>query len=93
MKRRKGVLGLSMVILMVWVLVPIVWAQGVDKVNINKASVEQLMELKGIGQKYAEKIVTYRENNGPFQKPEDIVKVQGIGQRALEVNKDRIAVE
>jgi len=71
----------------------LVAAQEQGKININSASVEQLSELKGIGPAYAQRIVEYREKNGSFEKPEDILKVQGIGQKTLEANIDRIVVE
>ena len=46
-----------------------------------------------VGEKYAQRIVEYREANGPFEKPEDIMKVKGIGSKVWEANKDRIVVE
>ncbi|HHJ14021.1 MAG TPA: helix-hairpin-helix domain-containing protein, partial [Gammaproteobacteria bacterium] len=49
-------------------------------VNINKASAEQIADaLKGIGMAKATAIVEYRKKNGKFKKPEDIVKVKGVG--------------
>ena len=63
------------------------------KININTATVNELVELKRIGPKYAEKIVKYREANGPFQTAEDIMKVPGIGQKTWEMNKDRIVID
>ncbi|MCF0127849.1 MAG: helix-hairpin-helix domain-containing protein [Pseudobutyrivibrio sp.] len=50
------------------------------KVNINQASVKELMTLPRIGESKANKIVTYREENGGFSAPEDIMKVSGIGE-------------
>jgi len=61
-------------------------------VNINTATVEELVNLKRIGPSYAERIVQYREANGSFEKPEDIMKVPGIGLKTFEVNKDRITI-
>ena len=78
---------------MVMAMVAAVSAQNVEKININKASVSELMKLKQVGQAYAEKIVAYREKNGPFENPEDIMKVKGIGTKTYELNKDRIVVE
>ena len=65
---------------------------AMDKVNINTASVEQLMQLDRVGASYAQRIVEYREKYGPFQAPEDIMKVKGIGKKTWEANKDRIVV-
>jgi competence protein ComEA len=74
-----------------WVLP--VWATDAPKIDLNTASVEELMQLKGIGPKLAVRIIEYRENNGPFKQPEDIIKVKGIGPKTWELNKDRIATE
>ena len=68
-------------------------AQEQVKVNINKATVEELCFLKRIGPSYAQRIVDYREQNGPFEKPEDIMKVRGIGLKTFEANKDMITCE
>ena len=68
-------------------------AEEVQKININKASVEELTQLKFIGPEFAERIVQYRAEHGPFERAEDILNVKGIGPKALEENKDRITVE
>jgi competence protein ComEA len=68
-------------------------AQDQVKVNINKASVDELSTLKRIGPSYAQRIVDYRQQNGPFEKPEDIMKVRCIGIRTFEANKDFITCE
>jgi competence protein ComEA len=72
-------------------LMPVLaWAGTVD---LNTADAETLArELKGVGAARAEAIVAWREANGPFRAPEDIVLVQGIGERVLEDNRDVIAV-
>lgn len=67
-------------------------AIAMEKVNINTAPAEQLMQLDRVGARYADRIVEYREKNGPFEKPEDIMKVKGIGKKTWEANKDRIVV-
>ena len=68
-------------------------AETMGKINLNKATVEELSQLKGIGMKYAERIVQYRDKNGPFKNIEDLLNVQGIGAKTLEKNKDRIVVK
>ena len=48
-------------------------------VNINTATKEELMTLKGVGEKRAEEIINYRTKNGPFKTVDDLEKVPGIG--------------
>ena len=67
-------------------------AAAMEKININTASVEQLIQLDRVGAKYAARIIEYRETNGPFKTPEDVMKVKGIGKKTWEANKDRIVV-
>lgn len=62
------------------------------KVNINTASAEELQTLSGIGEVKAERIVAYRENNGPFERVEDLLNVTGIGQATLEAIRDSVTV-
>lgn len=59
-------------------------------VNINKASVEELMTLPGIGEAKAKAIVSYRESNGNFKTIEDIMNVSGIKEGAFSKIKDMI---
>ncbi len=68
------------------------WAEGGTQININTASVEELTTLKNVGTKTAERIVAYREANGPFNAVEDLMNVKGIGERILSKNKDRIGI-
>ena len=68
-------------------------AQAEKKININTAALEELSELKHIGETYAQRIIEFREKNGPFEKTEDIMKVKGIGEKIFEANRDRIVVE
>ena len=63
------------------------------KININTATVDELTTLKRVGLSYAQRIVDYRNENGPFQNPEDIMKVRGIGASTYEANKDIISCE
>lgn len=93
MNQCKKVVTVCLVVVMVMALALPLWAQEVEKININTASVEELTQLKHVGQKYAERIVQYRDEHGPFGCPEDIMKVPGIGSKTFEENKDCIIVE
>jgi competence protein ComEA len=67
--------------------------QAAKLVNINTATVEDLMSLAGIGRKAAEKIVEYRTTHGAFRNPEEIRRVQGVGAGLWERNRERIVVK
>jgi len=92
-KYGKRILVLTMAAALLMAFAPLSWAEDDGKVNINKASVEELMQLEGIGASYAERIVQYREANGSFKSPQDITNVQGVGPKTWEANKDRITVD
>jgi competence ComEA-like helix-hairpin-helix protein len=61
-------------------------------VNINTAGVRELMTLSGLNRKGAERIIAFRTARGPFKRPEDIKKVDGLGEDVWERNRARIAV-
>ena len=63
-----------------------------EKINVNTASAEELTALPGIGKAYADRIVEYRDKNGPFKKVEDLLNVRGIGEKTLERIRDRVTV-
>lgn len=63
-------------------------------VNVNTADAATLAkELDGIGPSKAQAIVEYREQHGPFRSADDLLKVQGIGQRVLEQNRGNIRLD
>jgi competence protein ComEA len=66
---------------------------GGQRVNINSATASELETLPGIGPALAQRIIDYRETNGPFRTPEDITQVTGIGERTLEQLRDKITVQ
>ncbi len=89
MKTGKRMLAFTLVVLFILCAVPAVMAQ--TKVDINTATSEQLTQLRGIGPKTAERLIEYREANGLFNEPADIVDVPGIGPKIFEDNKDVIS--
>lgn len=63
-----------------------------NKINLNSATKEQLQQLNGIGDKKADLIIQYREDNGGFKTIEDLKNVSGIGDKTFESLKDSITV-
>jgi competence protein ComEA len=83
-KFRTLILVLSF-LLPVWVLA--------GPIDINTADAKTLAEaLKGMGPAKAEAVIAYREKHGPFKSVEDLVLVQGIGEKTLEINRDNVTV-
>lgn len=67
-------------------------APNVELININTASLEELDSLPGIGPTIAQRIIDYRDANGPFNTIEDIQNVSGIGPSTFEEIQDLITV-
>jgi competence protein ComEA len=63
-----------------------------QKIDINRAEPWLLEALPGIGEVLAQRIVDYRNENGPFRRIEDLLKVSGIGEATFEQIKDFITV-
>ena len=63
------------------------------KVNLNKASLEELKQVKGLGGKRAQDIIDHRETNGKFKSVDDLKKVSGIGAKTVEKLKEYVTVD
>ena len=61
-------------------------------VNLNTASAEELMTLTGIGESKAEAILSYREEHGGFEKPEELMEIPGIKEGVFEKIRDQVTV-
>ena len=71
-----------------------VTASGKEKkVNLNKANLEELKQVKGLGGKRAQDIIDHREANGKFKSVDELKKVSGIGAKTIEKLKDYVTVD
>lgn len=57
---------------------------ALEKVDVNTATVEQLIEIKGIGEVLAQRIIAYRQANGGFKSLDELDNVKGVGGKKLE---------
>lgn len=65
-----------------------------EAININTADKDALMSaIKGVGEKRAEAIIAYREQNGPFKSIEELAEVRGIGASIVEANMDNLSID
>lgn len=67
--------------------------RGFERININRAAYQDLLGLKGITPALAEKIIEYRNENGPFTELRELKMVKGIGERRFEKIKDYLTLE
>lgn len=70
---------------------PVLAAEG-RRVNVNSADAAQLALLPRVGPSVAQRIVAFRKENGPFKAPEDLMLVQGIGEKTFQLLKPYVAV-
>lgn len=68
-------------------------AASYSKINLNKATLEELINLPGVGPELAGRILAYRSKVSEFKAIEDIRKVKGIGVHKFESLKDRVSIE
>lgn len=68
-------------------------AAEAEKININEADVKELMQLRGVGQVLAGRIVEYRDAHGPFVSVDELEKVKGVGRSLVDRIRDRVSTE
>ena len=62
---------------------------GAESININTADKETLMSvIKGVGEKKADAIITYRKENGPFKSVDELANIKGIGQSMIDNHRE-----
>ncbi len=67
-------------------------AQPAVMVNVNKATTEELIKVRGIGPVMAKRIIEHRDKNGAFKSIDDLAQVQGIGGNKLKRIQDQVTV-
>lgn len=63
------------------------------KIDLNRATLYDLVALPGVGEKTAQTILADRKKNGPFKRPEDLMRVKGIKEKKFEKLKKFVMVE
>jgi len=99
--RKSGCLGLALVLVAVFLFstVTVGFSQQVQggnsiqsQVSINKASLAELQNLKGVGPVIAKRIVDYRTEHGAFKTLDELVAIKGIGKAKYEKIKENLAL-
>lgn len=81
---RLGVALLALAVLALGTVGPLSAAENNDPIDLNRATAQELVQLPGVGETIAKRIVDFREEHGPFKRVEDLMKVKGIGEKSLE---------
>ena len=80
-------------LLFLFISVAPIWSQEIERVDINKASAQELAKLQEVGPKYAVRIIEYRQKYGPFKLTEELMDVPGIGPFTYDRIKDLIIAQ
>jgi len=93
MRPCKQLIAICAILLVIFTFLGPVWGQEAERVNINKASAQELAKLKKVGPKYAVRIVEHRQKYGPFKITEELMEVPGIGPGTYNRIKDQIIAQ
>ena len=91
MNRSKRLIGSVILAGLVLAALPTLAAEA-RRVNVNTADASQLALLPRVGPSVAQKIIDFRKENGPFKSAEDLMLVQGIGEKTYQLLKPYVAV-
>ena len=94
MRRRNNHAAVLLALLGIWLLslAPAQAQTAKGKVNINSASTEQLSLLPRVGDVVAGRIIEFRDKNGRFKTPEDLMLVKGIGEKTFELIEPYVSI-
>ena len=90
--RRMIASGLAVALAALLAASPVLAEAPDQKVNINTATIEELVALPGVGPTLAGRIVEYREKAGQFNSVEELLNVKGIGEKNFEKIADYLTV-
>ena len=90
-KNEKKIAACFAFVLLALAALPMAAAEG--KVNINTAGADELSFLPRVGSVVAQRIVDFREEHGRFTQPEDLMLVEGIGEKTFDLIEPWIALE
>ncbi len=96
MQRRKGIVAVALAVALLAGAALVAPAAGAEepkgKVNVNTATAEQLQNLPRVGPAVAQRIIEFRDKNGRFKAPEELILVRGIGEKTFEVLEPYVSV-
>ena len=90
MNRNRRLIGSLILAGLVLAVLP-TFAAEARRVNVNTADASQLALLPRVGPSLAQKILDFRKENGPFKSPEDLMLVQGIGEKTYQLLKPYVS--
>ncbi len=76
-----------------WVKKPAARQDNKVRINLNSATLEDLVKLSKIGKVSAQRIIDYRNEHGHFTSVDELLNVKGIGKKTLEIIKGEVTVE
>ncbi|GIW45127.1 MAG: hypothetical protein KatS3mg077_2409 [Candidatus Binatia bacterium] len=91
-KVHKRVVGFGLSALLLLLLTAPGWAAETKPINVNTATMAELMSIKGIGEAKARAIIEHREKHGPFKTVDELKNVSGIGDKLLATLKPQVTV-
>ncbi|MGD9181368.1 MAG: ComEA family DNA-binding protein [Desulfobacterales bacterium] len=89
----KRFIAIFAALLVMFAFIVPVFGQDTERVNINKASAQELAKLQKVGPKFAVRIIEYRQKYGPFKLTEELMEIRGIGPHTYDRIKDKITVQ